>query len=260
MGFISFHNLSEADRVKATETLITQSTPTQDFFFMITLSILMATFGILINSMAVVIGSMLVAPLLSPILSVALGIILADAKLIQRSVKTILKSTGIGITASVIVTLFFASEIIAPEMLQNLEPSFLYMGVAIVAGFAATFALIKPQLNATLPGAAVAVALVPPLALIGVGIAKFNWEIVTNSLAIFTLNLIGIIFASMITFSLMNFYREKGIAREAIIEEEEKLEEEKIVEKLAKEFGDEDLETAQTISTEGKKGKQISKA
>ena len=256
MGFISFHNLSQADRQKATETLITQSTPTQDFFFMIVLSILMATFGILINSMAVVIGSMLVAPLLSPILSVALGIILADSKLIKRSVQTILKSTGIGVMAAALVTLFFAPEVIAPEMIRNLEPSFLYMGVAIVAGFAATFALIKPQLNATLPGAAIAVALIPPLALIGVGIAKFDWEIVTNSIAIFVLNLIGIIFASMITFSLMNFYRERGTARETIIEEEEKLEGEKIAEKLAKEFPEEDLETGVSTSTISKESEK----
>jgi len=228
MALISFNNLSETDKTQAIENLVSQSTPSQDFFFMTVLSILMATFGILINSIAVLIGSMLIAPLLSPVLSLSLGIIISDAKLISRSVATISKSMGLGIGAAFIATLLFSGGEVPAGTLSSLEPSFLYMGVAIVAGFAATFALVKPKLNATLPGVAIAVALIPPLALIGVGVAQWSWIVITNAFLLFSLNIIGIVFASMITFSLMNFYVKRRVARETIKEEDEKLRSEEL--------------------------------
>ena len=87
--FTHLNTLSEADKSKAVEKLITDSTPDFDFFLLMTLSMLMATFGLLIDSAAVVIGSMLIAPLLSPILSFSLGIVMSDSKLISRSFYTI---------------------------------------------------------------------------------------------------------------------------------------------------------------------------
>lgn len=227
MQFISFNNLTENDKAKAIEKLITQSTPSSDFFFMMILSVLMATFGILVDSIVVVIGSMLIAPLLSPVLSLSLGIIISDNKLISRSFKTILKSVGWGIFVSTLATVLFGVGKISGNLITLTEPSFLYIGIAIIAGFAATFALVKPKLNEVLPGVAIAIALIPPLAMVGVGIAKWEWTLVTNSFLLFTLNVIGIVFASMITFSLMNFYVKRRVARETIEDEEEKLEKEK---------------------------------
>ncbi len=227
MVMISFNNLSEENKTKAIEKLISNSTPDKDFFFMTVLSVLMATFGILIDNLTVIIGSMLIAPLLSPILSLALGVIISDSLLLKRSVQTIFKSMWISILSAIIITLLFSVGTDMKNIIESSQPSFLYMGVAIIAGFAATFALVKPKLNETLPGAAIAVALIPPLALIGVGLAKLNWLIVTNAFLIFILNMIGIVFASMITFSLMNFYVKRNTIRKTIVEEDEKLEKEK---------------------------------
>ncbi|MBU4480176.1 hypothetical protein KKG48_01895 [Patescibacteria group bacterium] len=81
MKLVLFNNLTEENKVTAIENLITHSTPNQDYFFMIFLSILTAVFGILLGSITVVIGSMLIAPLLSPILSLSLGIIISDPNL-----------------------------------------------------------------------------------------------------------------------------------------------------------------------------------
>jgi len=226
MILIPFKNLTERDKSDAIEKLISESTPSSDFFLMIVLSILMATLGILLDSITIVIGSMLIAPLLSPILSLSLGIIMSDHQLISRSLSTILRSMMWGIFASGIVTLIFFQRDISSTFFFDVAPSFLYMGVAIVAGFAATFALVKPRLNEMLPGVAISVALIPPLALIGIGIAKLSWVMITNSFLIFLLNAIGIIFASMITFSLMNFYVKRGIAKETIKEEDERVEKE----------------------------------
>ena len=100
---ILFNNLKEKDKSIAIERLISGSTPSQDFFYMILLSILTATFGLLINNSAVIIGSMLIAPILYPILSLSLGIVMSDAKLISRAFYTVIKSMTLGIIISVYI-------------------------------------------------------------------------------------------------------------------------------------------------------------
>jgi len=228
MVFTPFNNLSELDKTNAVEKMVSQSTPSNDFFFMMTLAVLMATFGVLIDSIAVVIGSMLIAPLLSPILSLSLGVILADMQLVSRSLRTVGKSVGLALIASAVITLLFGQGAIPSGVIDTLEPSFLYMGIAIVAGFAASFALVKPKMNETLPGVVIAVTLIPPLALMGVGAAKWNAEIVSDAFLVFLLNAVGIVFASMITFSLMNFYVKRRVARDVVREEDGKLVEEQL--------------------------------
>ena len=85
-------DLTEKDKAKAIEDLIYNSSPRQDFFLMVVLSVLMATFGLLLNSPTIIIGSMLVAPILFPIMGLSMGIVMVDSKLISRSIRTILKS------------------------------------------------------------------------------------------------------------------------------------------------------------------------
>ncbi|MBU1160111.1 TIGR00341 family protein [Patescibacteria group bacterium] len=226
MSIILFNNLTEKDKSDAVERLITNSTPHQDFFLMVIFSILMATFGLLLNSAAVVIGSMLIAPILYPILSLSLGIVMSDSKLISRAIYTVLKSVGIGIASAIIITLFFSAKNYeaTPEILARTEPSLLYVAVAIIAGLAVSFALVKPHLNETLPGIAVSVALIPPIAAIGIGIAKLDWVIVSGASMLLIINVLGIIFASMLIFSLMNLYLKKKVAIETAKKEDKKLE------------------------------------
>jgi uncharacterized hydrophobic protein (TIGR00271 family) len=222
MSISLFDNLSEEDKSQAVERLISNSTPSTDFFLMVILSVLMATFGLLLNSSAVVIGSMLVAPILFPILSLGLGITMSDKLLISRSLSTILKSMLIGIISAMLATLFFASKnsaVISEEIMARTEPSLAYAVIAIIAGFAASFALVKPRLNETLPGIAISVALIPSLAVVGIGIALLRWDIISSSLMLFTVNAFGIIFISTINFSLMNFYVKRKVADKVIKQE-----------------------------------------
>ncbi len=229
MNLVLFSNLGESDKSDAIKRLIEHSSPNQDFFFMIALSILTAVFGILLQSVAIVIGSMLIAPLLSPILSLSLGITIADYDLMKRSFQTILKSLVIGVGVSAIAVLIFGAGRMPETLIISPDPSVLYAAVAVIAGFAASFALVKPKLNETLPGVAIAVALIPPIALIGIGLAQLSWTMMTNALLLFTLNIGGIVFAGMITFSLMNFYTKKKTVENVVEKENKKLEEEKVM-------------------------------
>lgn len=222
-----FNNLTHEDKSNAIEHLIESSTPRQDFFLMVMLSILMATFGLLANSAAVIIGSMLIAPILNPILSLSLGVVMADGRLISRSFYTIIKSLAFGIAAAALVTLFFQPKFeLTSEIMLRTQPSLLYAAIAVVAGLAASFALIKPQLSETLPGVAISVALIPPLAVTGIGIARLDWNIISSSFILFLINAVGIIFASMVVFSLMHLYVSRRVASETIEKEEENMRQE----------------------------------
>lgn len=169
---------------------------------------------------------MLIAPILYPILSLSLGIIMADYSLISRSFWTITKSVLLGVTFANIATLLFSSQLtgVTSEIASRAHPSLVSVMIAILAGLAASFALVKRQLNETLPGVAISVSLIPPVAVMGIGIARLDWGLVSGSFLLFAVNLIGVIFASMVTFSLMNFYSQKSEAEKTIVKEERKVE------------------------------------
>lgn len=230
--YLLFHDIDEHKKTKAIDSLIVESTPKPAFFFLVIMSVLMASFGLLINNSAVIIGSMLIAPILSPFLSIALGITLGDNTLIKRSGYTIIKSLVYSIGLSAITTWLLWSviggsnlrEVLNPEILSRVEPNIVYLFIAIVAGLATAYARVKPELNDALPGTAIAVALVPPIATIGIGIAFFNIDIVSGALSLLVLNAIGIIVAAMLMFSLMNIYSKKNVVENTLskVEKEKK--------------------------------------
>ena len=232
MATTLFRSLTEKDKNEAIARLIEESTPRDDFFLMTILAVSMATLGLLLNSTAVIIGSMLIAPLLSPILSTSLGVVMADPRLIYRSFYTIGKAILWSVPTAAIISLLFHSQAgltseLNPEILARLEPSMINMMVAIVAGIAASFAMIKPQINASLPGVAISVALIPPLAVTGIGLSRFDWAIMSDSFLLFLLNAIAIVFASLVVFSLMNMYVKRPLADKTVEKEDKKLEQEK---------------------------------
>ena len=230
-----FDNITEQDKVISIKELIDDSTPRPSFFFLVVLSVLMAACGLLINNTAVIIASMLIAPILSPILSLALGIVINDGKLISRSFFTLLKSSGYAIGLSAIATWLLWNFTSSPnfmmelntEILQRIQPSIVYLLIAIIAGTATAFARVKPDLSETLPGTAIAVALVPPLATIGIGIATLRLDVASGALAMFILNAVGIVLSAMVIFSLMSLYTKKTIVEQSVHDADKKLEIEK---------------------------------
>jgi len=220
-----FDNLTEADKNKAIEEMIQHASPRHDFFLMMMLSVAMAAFGVILDSTIILIGSMLIAPLLYPVLSLALGIIASDEKLINRSIFTLTKSIGLALLAALFIGVIFShggsSELTFLNSVTAGSPSpLLYAIVAAIAGFAAAFATTKPQLNSMLPGVAISVALVPPLAVMGVGISLGSWATFTSATLLFVVNVIGILFSALIVFALLNFSSKKKVTQEVIKEED----------------------------------------
>ncbi len=231
-----FNNLSQKDKKNAIEDLIHDSTPRPSFFALIVLSVLMATFGLLIDNASVIIGSMLIAPILSPILSLSMGIVMSDQMLVVRSGVTLAKSLAFGVILAMLATVFVSEEgrVIGMEILSRTEPSLIFFSIAFVAGLAAAFARVNPDLSETLPGIAISVALIPPLAVVGIGIALLNWTIISGAAMLVAVNVVGIIFASMLVFSMMNLYVNRDVAvraakaeDRALAREKERIEKEK---------------------------------
>lgn len=226
--YLLFHDIKDSNKTEAIDTLIKESTGKPSFYFLVILSVLMATYGLILNNTSVVIGSMLIAPILSPMLSLALGITLSDSTLIKRSMNTFLKSILYSIGIAMLATFLMwgttgteqFQEFYNPEILSRTEASFTYLMIAIVAGLATSFARVKPELNEALPGTAIAVALVPPLATIGIGVATLNITVTLGAFIMFALNALGIIIASVFMFSIMKIYKKHKVAQKSLQEAE----------------------------------------
>ncbi len=219
---ILFHNVTNEQKNAAIETIISHASPRPDFFLMMILAIAMAAMGVVANSVVILIGSMLIAPMLYPLLSLALGIVLADGSLMGRSFYTLMKATALALAAALVIGLFFTdANLSAISIVINSVPTLVFAIVAGIAGFAAAFAMTKPNLNEMLPGVAISVSLVPPLAVAGIGLAHFNWTIFADAFMLFLTNVIGIVLFAMVVFSLFRFAMKRHVADEAVRKDEQ---------------------------------------
>ncbi|PIP53498.1 TIGR00341 family protein [Candidatus Beckwithbacteria bacterium CG23_combo_of_CG06-09_8_20_14_all_34_8] len=220
--------LNEVDgaaKDRAVELLIEHSSPRQSYYFMVALSVAMATLGMLSNNTAVIIGSMLIAPVLYPVLSLAMGVIIFDRDLIMRSLLTLISSVALAVFISMLVAFIFSFQqiTITTEIIKRTEPDLFNVLVALIAGLAVSFAIAKPNINETLPGVAISVSLVPPLAVVGIGLANLDLHISNPALILFTINVIGIMFSAMLVFSLLNFISKRNKVHKEVIKDERNL-------------------------------------
>jgi uncharacterized hydrophobic protein (TIGR00271 family) len=203
--------LTQTRKAIVLNDLVDSSSPGMDYFILIFLSCTIATFGLLTDSAAVIIGAMLVAPLMSPILSLSMASISGLSRLFKRSVIAIFEGAGIAILLSALIA-FVSYRLplginanIPNEVLARTSPSPMDLGIALAGGAAAAYALAHPRLTAALPGVAIATALMPPLCTIGVGIAFMNSTIILGASLLFVTNLVAIAFAGILTFAAMGF-------------------------------------------------------
>ncbi len=224
MQSIELFKIKPEQKKKTIEKLIESSSPTYAFFLILVLSAGITTFGIVLDNTAIVIGGMLVSPLLSPILAISMGIVMADSKLIFRSLKILLFAIIYVVVISLVFAFFVVNKELNQEILSRAHPNLIYFGVAFASGIAAAFALAKEEFSERMVGVAVAIALLPPLSVIGIGIAYLNLEILSGALALFLLNLFGVLLGSLIIFSLLKFYPVKNVAHKELKEEEQEFE------------------------------------
>jgi uncharacterized hydrophobic protein (TIGR00271 family) len=179
------------------------SRPSINYFVLIAASAVIATLGLLLNSPAVIIGAMLVAPLMSPIVSAGMGIVTGDIQMLRSALSSTLQGVLLAIFLGIVSTLISPLATATTEVLARTRPNLLDLLVALVSGVAGAYAIGRKEVGAALPGVAIAAALVPPIAAIGVGIALGSLSVALGAALLFTTNLVAIIFSSAITFLLL---------------------------------------------------------
>ena len=197
------------------------SVPSFSFHFMLALSTIIATLGLLSNSAAVIIGAMIVAPLMGPIVGMAYSTAMGNRKLLRRSSLTVLKGVLLAIVVSWIVASIIGLETVDTEIMSRVKPTLIDFGIAMAAGMAGAFANTRRSISSALPGVAIAVALVPPLSVVGIGLAQAEGNIAFGALLLFVTNLICIIFFGSLVFLFQSYGNieraKKGLAMSTAI-------------------------------------------
>lgn len=181
------------------------SVPSFSFHFMLGLSAIIATLGLLANSVAIIIGAMIIAPLMGPIVGMAYSVAMGNRKLLRRSSLTVLKGIILTILASWLTASVIGLETVESEILSRTNPTLIDFGIAMAAGMAGAFANTRRSISDAIPGVAIAVALVPPLSVVGIGLSLGQEEIATGSLLLFVTNLTCIIFFGGLVFLFQSY-------------------------------------------------------
>jgi len=185
------------------------------FMVLLILATMIATFGLFINSSSVIIGAMLLAPLMQPIVSLSMGVLRQDSSLELFAAKTIAVGVLSVLLTAAAIAGFIPIEKMTPEMAGRLSPTTLDLFVAIASGMAAAYAKSNEKITGSLAGVAIAVALVPPIAVAGIGLGWSEWHMFSSAFLLFLTNLVGIVFAAALTFMVLG-YSPIRIARRGI--------------------------------------------
>ena len=229
--------LSRTERVELVSRIQDSSKWDFDFIFLISLATLIACFGLAENSGAVIVGAMLVAPLMTPIAGVGLGVAHANAFLTKVAFRTAVR----GFATAVILGILFGlcvhgcsyfnmldslqvathsdlpdandatvSVCTFPQEMENrTRPQFYDLLIALTSGVAAAYAMGRPNLFSALPGVAIAAALVPPIATSGIAFAYGDFAKGGGALLLFLTNMVAIILGTSLIFRAVGVRSQK---------------------------------------------------
>jgi uncharacterized hydrophobic protein (TIGR00271 family) len=177
--------------------------PGIDYSMLILLAAGLASLGLMANSTAVIIGAMLVAPLMSPLGALAIGMAAGELSITRRAVFTLVQGVLLALLISIVMGLLLQIHVPTPEMIARGNPTLLDAGVALVSGLVAAFALARKEIPVALAGVAIAAALMPPVCTIGIGITMGNLRIAGGATLLFLANITFIVMAQNAIFLWM---------------------------------------------------------
>lgn len=180
--------------------------PSIEYYLLTVLSCLIATAGLLQGSPAVIIGAMIVAPLMTPILAFSLGVIWGDVGLIRTALGSLLKGTilAVGISAGLSSLIPIAGY--TAEILARTTPNLFDIIVAIASGLVGAYGNANRKISNTLVGIAIAVALMPPLCTVGIGVGRLDAAVAGGAAVLFLINLVSISLAGALVFWIMKIH------------------------------------------------------
>ena len=174
--------------------------------FILACAIVIASVGLNLNSIPVIIGAMLISPLMGPILGLGLGIGTNDLPLLKDALKNFAIMVAISIIAS---TIYFILSPLNPaqrtELLARTNPTIYDVLIALFGGAAGMLENTRKEKGTVLSGVAIATALMPPLCTVGYGLANLDWPFVFGALYLFIINSIFIALATFLVVKYLRF-------------------------------------------------------
>ena len=181
--------------------------PSKMYFIMNILSAIIASYGLVTNSAAVVIGAMLVAMMLGPITGVALAIIDHRMPLLRKSLITVFLGISLVVLVGFIVGWLHKDQPLTAEILSRTQPTSMDLMIALAGGTAGAYAMVSPHLSVAVVGVAVATALVPPLAASGILFANGELQLGFGALLLAMTNILAIQFTNALVLWVLGFRR-----------------------------------------------------
>jgi uncharacterized hydrophobic protein (TIGR00271 family) len=162
------------------------------FVVMNVLAAVVASYGLLLDSAAVVIGAMILAMLLGPISGVALALVGGDARLLRRASVAVISGVLIVLATAIVLGFVHKDVPTTHQMLERTSPNFFELMIALAGGAAGAYASISPRLSVAFVGVAIAIALVPPLASCGLLLARGDFDLAEGAFLLAVMNIVAI--------------------------------------------------------------------
>ncbi|PIR43709.1 TIGR00341 family protein [candidate division WWE3 bacterium CG10_big_fil_rev_8_21_14_0_10_32_10] len=176
------------------------------FYLLTILATVVISLGLIINNGAVVIGGMIIAPVIWPILTLAISVSLGRVTTVRKSFFNIIKASIIVFIVAALVGYVSPFDSFREEILSRTEPTFIELLIGLAAGMVGAYAVSSVRVSSTIGGVAVAVALVPPLCVAGLTLATGNYSQVVGAFLLYSANLLAIIVGSLLVFVLEGFF------------------------------------------------------
>ncbi len=203
------------DKQEAVADLLSNTIPDRDFYILVIGAIILAACGILIDSIPVLIASMIVAPLAYPILALGLAITAGDGRLFLRAFFMLVIAVALAILVGGLFSLFVKSYFdVAERVLISFFPNvFFDLLIAVVSGAIAAYGLIRSKVGGAMTGIGIAVSLMPPLVATGMGLFDPADDLAMRAADIFGLNVLGILLGSIFIFLIFDLYQEHRVIK-----------------------------------------------
>ncbi|MET0052683.1 MAG: DUF389 domain-containing protein [Candidatus Thiodiazotropha sp.] len=201
-----FPTLERQARLELVERISIGADGGVDFIVMMILAATLASLGLLQGSTAVVIGAMLVAPLMGPLVAAGLALTQGNLQLFRKAFLVCGVGILIGLGASLIFGILNPGFEASQEIEARGRPDVFDLGIALVSGMVAAYAMGRPNVSGTLAGVAIAAALLPPLAVVGIGATNNELLIAGNAAILFVTNLVAIVLGAALIFRLLGMH------------------------------------------------------
>ena len=174
------------------------------YLFMLAMSAGIAILGLLLSSPAVVIGAMLLSPLMGPTIGLGFALATGDYRWMKRAAFSLLVGIALSVLLCALLVTLSPLQTVTSEIAARTRPNLFDLGVALFAALAGSYAMIRGR-EGSIFGVAIAIALTPPLAVVGFGLATLNWTVLSGSLGLFFTNLMTIALTAAIMARLYGF-------------------------------------------------------